>query len=363
MMPSYVLERWEHGSDFHWLDFQPLGSKPVHPWSGVPSVMFGSGRDALRALLAHGAASLGWKRIFIPSYFCQEVVAAIRTPGMELNVYLDAPGEAPLWPQGIGPGDTVLVVNFFGLRAEVDSSELRRSGAFVVEDHTHDPWSTWAKSSKADFCVVALRKTLPVPEGGIIWSPCNAVLPVEPVVTSERQWAADTKRAGMLLKSLYLRGHAVAKGDFRDLLIEGEKRIATGVISGMTLATHALIACLPTDHWREQRLINFETLAQVLEVTCAYRVLRPERQGCVPFNATVVADTPKQREALRVGLIDRRVYPAVLWSLEMPVVGGIPSAHVDLSRRILSLHCDTRYSEDDLNRVASYAAMVTGGGQ
>jgi hypothetical protein len=44
------------------------------------------------------------------------------------------------------------------------------------------------------------------------------------------------------------------------------------------------------------------------------------------------------------------VYPAVLWPLEAPVVPVEP-ADVELSRRLLSLHCDFRYSEVDLHRM------------
>jgi hypothetical protein len=43
----------------------------------------------------------------------------------------------------------------------------------------------------------------------------------------------------------------------------------------------------------------------------------------------------------------------VLWSLEERAVAGLPARHLDLSRRVLSLHCDFRYTDDDMRRVAA----------
>jgi hypothetical protein len=49
------------------------------------------------------------------------------------------------------------------------------------------------------------------------------------------------------------------------------------------------------------------------------------------------------------------VYPAILWPLDEPAVDGIPAEHVDLARRILSIHCDQRHGTADMIRVAEIA--------
>jgi hypothetical protein len=355
-----VPTTWEHGSDFHWPDFQPAEVKARHPWSDGPSAFFGSGRDALCALVHHGITTLGWRRVWVPGFFCQEVVAAMGWPGIEHRSYPDSPIDPPIWPQELEGRDALLVVNYFGLRPGQGLPPIRTCGAAVIEDHTHDPWSSWAYSSSADFCIASLRKTLPVPEGGVIWSPGKNALPPEPPATEERQRAADAKRVAMLLKSLYLTGHPVAKEDFRTLYMNGEAGIASGAISGMTRATRVLLDCFPVTAWREKRRRNFEFLANALEFLPGIRVLRPKENGSVPFSAVLVTDHPEIRQMLRDGLIQRRIYPAVLWSLEEPVTPGIPASHIDLSRRILSLHCDARYGEEDMRRVFEAVAEILG---
>lgn len=348
-----MYNSWEYGSDFHWLDFKPLHNLDNHPWSNLSSVKFGSGRDAFRSLLIHGVEFFGWKRMFLPTFFCQDVIAAMRMPEIELKLYADAVEEPVRLPDNIGPGDAVLLVNFFGLRKPVEISALRESGAFVVEDHSHDPWSPWAWSSEADYCVVALRKTLPVPEGGVLWSPVGRMLPTEPASTIEREQAAETKRAGMILKRLYLEGHAVEKESFRQLLIEGENQIASGMISGMTKATKAMLDCLPVNRWRTQRMENFSFLAREIKKIESLYVFCPEESGCAPFNVTVLTETHRQREHLRLALIKRQIYPAILWSLDNQELQGIPVRHIELSKRVLSLHCDARYNLNDVKRVVS----------
>ena len=67
----------------------------------------------------------------------------------------------------------------------------------------------------------------------------------------------------------------------------------------------------------------------------------------------LIFDDKETRDFVRKFLVSNRIYPAILWPLEessysMPLPGP---GHVDLSRRVLSLHCDMRYNEADMNRV------------
>jgi hypothetical protein len=52
------------------------------------------------------------------------------------------------------------------------------------------------------------------------------------------------------------------------------------------------------------------------------------------------------------------VYPAVLWPLEELVLKGIPDADRELSRRLLSIHCDFRYTSSDTDTVAQIVEEI-----
>ncbi|MFO7676544.1 MAG: hypothetical protein R6X12_09545 [bacterium] len=345
--------RWEHGSEFHLVPHR--GEQAAEsPWDGR-GVFYATGRDALRGLLAEGRARYGWRRLWLPGYFCQEVVAALGRTGIGLVVYPDGPASpAPGFERiPFERGDALLVVNYFGLRAAPAGDALPRAAVTVIEDHSHDPWSAWARSSNADWCIASLRKTLPAPDGGVLWSPAGHPAPPEPAVTDCHRQAALEKLAAMTLKALYLEGRFDDKELFRRLATAAEGRMGSAEVSGMTGWTRALLPTLPVTSWRERRRRNHRALATALDGISWVEVL-PSRDadgGC-PFSGILLFDSPGRRERVRERLLAARVYPAILWPLESPALPGIPSEAVALSRRMLSIHCDMRYAEEDMLRVA-----------
>jgi hypothetical protein len=350
-------EIWEHGSEFHLLDGQ-AAEQFSGPWD-KGGVMFGSGRDALRALLEHGRAARGWKRLWVPAYLCQEVVSAALLTGIEVQAYADNPTESGSGFEAVSGrwGDALLRVNYFGLRHLGEAEELRRQGVEVIDDHTHDPWSESAFSDVADWGVASLRKALPIPDGGVIWSPRGYTPPAPAAVTTEHRTASLEKFAAMTLKKLYLAGHHIDKSVFRELALSGEARLAQGPVSGMPAWTAALMTSFPALEWRSRRRDNHAALAGALAGGNGASVLLPKDSRTCPFSAAILFDTAQRCTRVRQKLIAANVYPAVLWPLESPPIPNIRDSDVDLSRRLLSLHCDMRYESADMDRVADVVRM------
>lgn len=345
---------WEQGSEFAWPALVPHASESPAPWGGG-HLLYGSGRDALRGLLIHGRTVRSWRRLWIPSYFCQEVVTSLFETGVEFAAYPDAPTNPTLDLSDINfnPGDVLLSVNFFGLRSRT-IYPVDRARIEILEDHTHDPWSDWSYSTDADWCVASLRKTLPISDGGVLWSPRGHPLPSASPVTATRELASLRKLAGMLLKGLYIDGFPVEKTAFRQLATTGEEILAAGPVSGMPEWTRALLPLFPITLWREKRRTNHAFLCAELSDVACLSVLRPSSDlGSCPFAVAVVFDSSQRGARVRNALIAADIYPAALWSLDCPEVEGIPKEHVDLARRMLLIHCDARYDEDDLCRVAA----------
>ena len=123
----------------------------------------------------------------------------------------------------------------------------------------------------------------------------------------------------------------------------------------MPTFTEALLGALPIQEWRLQRRHNHQAFLDRFQSRqpAALQVLRPEgNEDMAPFSIVLIVDWPERRDAIRLRLVAQRIYPAVLWPLEHVELDGIPLAHVQLSRRMLSLHCDFRYTDADLVRVA-----------
>lgn len=344
-------ERWEAGSEFHWW----LPEMPFTPLPWLPKgELFGSGRDALRMVVLHGITHRKWRRLWIPSYFCPEVVASLLSLGIWIKSYADSPLNLEFVPPSdLRVGDAILVVNFFGLRRQPALiASLQQQQIEVIEDHTHDLGSVWAQHSQADWWVASLRKTLPLPDGGILWSPRGHRIPVPPGVTPERQIASLQKLAGMLLKTMYLLNYPVEKERFHSFLISGEAMIAAGEISGMPSWTQALLATFPVDRWRRVRAANQATLATTLWQIPWVKILEPEnpQENC-PFSGILLFDTQGRRDFVYQQLLTERIYPAILWRFTSSTPGIRPE-DMDFSQRMLSIHCDMRYSTADMLKIA-----------
>jgi len=343
----------EFGSEFH---LTASSRRPESPILPRDSVLYATGRDALRALIEWGRAERGWRRWFLPDYFCQDVSAAIRATGIEVVTYRDSPlweAPAPL-EERLRQGDALFLVNYFGLRDRRAAEALDMHPADLVEDHTHDPWSEWAKASGASFCLASLRKCLPVPDGAILWSPRGDNLPPQLPATPHRETFSWMKLAAMTLKRQYLAGQDVEKEVFRQLQIRAENSIGVDdEVSGMSDYTRELLPTLPWDDWRRRRQGNFATMREALSNTAGLKVLSPNEAGDVcPFSLVLVCDTRERRERIRSHLIANDIYPSVLWLIEGNDTSPMREA-AELSRRVLCLSCDFRYEASHFLRVAA----------
>ena len=342
-------ENWEQGSDFHWLTYQQEVPK-TPPWMSE-CIWGGSGRDLFRLLLKHGMSAYGWRRLWIPAYFCKDVTCAILETGIAVAVYPCGPEDKDGPQENIEflPYDVFLAVNFFGISKKMQYRSDQRKMTAIIEDHTHDPWSNWSYTSNADWCIASLRKILPLPDGGVLWSPLHRSLPSAVPVTNRRRNASLKKMAGMSLKALYINGHCIEKIAFRQLLTSGEQDIASGNISGMTDWAKNILPTFPIDAWREKRRINHRCLFSNLSDLPWLSVLgEGSNNDSCPFSAVLIFDTAERRNSVCRKLIRSRIYPAILWPLEKPVINCTLEKCIDLSRRILSIHCDMRYNESDM---------------
>lgn len=358
---AVLADRWECGSDFAYPDgvradedrlALPLGAKLFH-----------SGRDALRALAAF--LSPRPARILVPSYYCQEVSLALVSAGFRVEAYPDDPRWAlpALDTVHLRPGDAIIVCNTFGLRAGFNEPYSVPQGVTVIEDHTHDPFGGWSRSSTAQYCYASLRKWLPIPDGGILWSNQSEVLPIPKASNSYHAAITEDKTFAMALKASYLNGGSSDKSQYRSLFSRAETRIGRLAPARMSATSRDILQNVPVISWRAQRLANYDVLASELSKLpeVGLMLLKPA-EHCVPYAACLVMDRPEDRARLAAKLISSSIYPAVLWPIAQDRIKGVGHREADLANRILCIHCDHRYSAEDMVRVArTLSSIVTAG--
>lgn len=344
-MTTVATARWEMGGEFH-LPVEPPG--PFHRWPDG-AVWFALGRHAVQALLQQ----LGSPRLWLPDYFCHEVAQSWAEVA-DVRVYEDDPRwPEPRW-ETLRPeaGDAVVAVNYFGIREGAAWGAWRgRTECVLVEDHAHDPASQWATASQADYAFSSLRKTLPVPDGAILWSPRGLPLPDQPAGGAD---GSELKLAAMLLKGEYLGGGDNAlKERFRQLQLDGEARLAASAVAGASPATReALVRGVPLP-WRAKRAENAGRLIAGLHGWEPAEPLFTEWPAdAAPLGAVFVFRSGTERDRVREALRAAGVYCPVHWA------DAAQSDHDrvrDLAARILTIPTDWRYSVGDIARIATLA--------
>ena len=343
----------EFGSDFHYI--QPQGEVKNTLYDFFPKAnLYADGRQALIDLYH----SQGWKRLWMPEYFCYDVIESLKHAGLDIRFYADYPGygednktlEAIQRNGYFRPTDAVFRVNYFGTRSYRNSERL--SVAAIVEDHTHDLIGGWARFSTADWCIASLRKTLPLPEGGILWSPKDLPLPEEPAPYEENEKIAVIRWEAMKLKERYLAGEPVEKAAFRAGYVNTEEFFDTAPVCALDEQSKEYLRNFDIRNWYEQKRENWRLLKDIKKD--GLRVSYTENPACYPFSLVLLFDFIDDRERVRKALIDKQVYPAVLWNVPSPTEGEI----FKISRGMLSIHCDGRYNSDDIRQLKSIIETV-----
>lgn len=344
----------EFGSDFHFCAHDFRGPSEYFDVLGHTR-LYACGRHAIDAIVKQE----GWKRIWMPAYFCYEVIQHLIATGIEVSFYNDFPlseeDDKIIRSIPFEMGDVLLRTNYFGLRKKRTNEGIPVS---VIEDHTHGLITDWVLKSDADWCIASLRKILPVAAGGILWSSKGCRLPNKIQASESCKKMAEIRYEAMRLKEKYLKASVSdidinLKEVFREKYIVSETMIDNLSLSGIDAESKAITEALNIKQWTDLKLDNWQLAIRLLDKR--FRVLGTERNDYwQPFSLVFLMETSSEREALRKYMIQHHIYPAILW--RMPEDTPFVQAK-DFSERMLSVHCDIRYNR---NAIVELCEIING---
>ena len=328
-------------------DFQPINtydSQRAHLTDVFRGAMLlANCRQCIVALIKQ----YGWKRMWIPDYFSKDVIRSIQDKtDIKIEIYQDSPmKEVVLKGLPFKDGDVLFRMNYFGMREKRRNKDIPIP---VIEDHSHDPFGHWALYSDADWCVSSIRKFLPLPEGGMMWSPKGHKLTEEIHQTEANEQIAQARWNGMEKKAQYLGGADIAKDEYRDIFAETEDQLIKSDISLIDERSRLFISeQLDINLWLGAKRKNWKLLRELIH--CDHcQIIEPEDDSCNMFSMILLCENKKTRDKIKKELIENNVYPAILWELGEDV----SMEAKDFSNRMISIHCDGRYSEGEVKRLA-----------
>lgn len=342
-MPTRPLDRWELGSHF---ESTELSARPEPVQRPAWQALFATARGAMSSVIDAGVAELGWRVLYVPTYYCPDAYPRPAGP-IAIRTYECGP-ETRRIALAPPPGSVVLSVSYFGQPPAEPPGDTA-----VLLDATHDPWAPWLGDVPADVVVASLRKTLPVSDGaGVVVKPGVPIPKPQPLTAAGRGLIAERQDA-MLRKAAYLRGEPAQEMDYWEDYQRTEREYEQLQREAASPETTSALPRMPVGAWRSARLANIQALTSALPADRSYTMV-PGTLGVV-----LLFDDRASRDSLRSWLIGHRVYPAILWQQTHRFADSAGQRFAD---RHLLIPADFRYKASDMARVARVVEAWPKGG-
>ncbi len=340
---SYIKKREGIGSLFHEVD-----QKDYHFNSTKIEFnyeLFYTGRQALKYILDIISETHPVEKIWMPGYYCQHVTRWVKKIYTNLHFYDINPFE---FDHILDIGafatnkDVVLINNYWGLS---DTTSKRSGYPIIVEDHSHGWLTNNCIHSNADYCFASLRKSMPIPLGGIAWIPNSKFQNTETrfIVDNSFYETFDKLHEAMKKKTLYKNGlYRIVKEDYLKVIDETEDFLDKNheIIKLRAQDLKLLNSYLNIDFLNHKQ-INLNYLYQHLKDVEFMRVIK--RNEHTSFGLILLLKDENLWGSLRKYLIAHDIYPSFLWP--------DCKAMTDWSY-MLNIHVDFRYNENDMAYIA-----------
>lgn len=315
----------EIGSEFHFI--KPYNSNGIKfPRDG--SLTF-CGRTAIETVLKKIPKT---KTALLPSYCCDSMIEPFRRAGIEVaffNVNFTSELKIDIKNKS---SDVLLWCNYFGFRNEMPNYD-----GIIIEDITHSLFSKQSHHLRSDYLVASIRKWLPIYCGGYCSVNSNYSLPPQEFIAK--------KAEAMNLKSQHLNSFdEEKKAKFLSDFNNSNKWIAENY-SNLNIDTYSkdYISSVDVVSIREKRRKNASILYDGLKDKVEF-MFDKNQMDCPLFVPIILR---KGRDEIRRYLSDNKIYCPIHW----------PHPNADCKSNLygleLSLVCDQRYNEDDMERIVT----------
>jgi len=285
-------------------------------------------------------------KIWLPSYLCHTIVDGVLNAGGKIEFYALDSDLRPLsydWLQKVGAGDLIVWIDYFGWPCDDSFFDmLRKSGAFILEDACQAMLSEGI-GKHSDFVLVSPRKFLGVPDGAVLTAQNNRFdLSKASLMDPPGEWWLQAFMAMVLRREFDVHGEP---NRWYELYKSMDAAHPIGRYAMSQLSHILLMRGFDYDSIAERRIANYEILASQLGEFALF----PERPpGVVPLGFPIRTE---YRDQLRQALFKEYIYPPIHWLIQDVVPAQFNESH-KLAQEIMTLPCDQRYAQRDMERIA-----------
>lgn len=308
-----------------------------------------SGRSAIELVIKDIQFDRDIKNVYMPSYCCNSMIEPFikhdikvffydviydESKGIQYEVELDV------------DCDIFFAISYFGVEEFQQESLLehfQRKGTIIIEDITHRLLSKDPRSLSSDYVIASLRKWFPVATGGLA-AKLESRFQIAPDIESNN--LTKEKVQAMKQKGEYLKGEKIDKTKFLSKFTEFENEFKIrGYRYKIDDFSYSILQDVDIELIKTKRqrnaVILYEGIKDLEHIS--FLTQKPILYNMTPLFLPIMMEREK-RDELRQHLIQHHIYCPVHW----------PNTELNssmISNKELSLICDQRYSEDDMNRV------------
>jgi hypothetical protein len=287
--------------------------------------------NAARYAIVESIKDSGCDIIWIPVYMCQTVFDAIKNAGIKFKVYhIDREGFPLL--DSIKDKEMILATNYCGIKSDDYYESIQHKYRKVIFDNTQ---AFYAKPMMGDYIynIYSPRKFFGVPDGAYLIS--NHVMKISECVQDVSYVTA------MYLFKAIEEGTNATYVDY----MENEKRISQNGTSKMSKLTRHLLSNVDYSKIETVRKENYRYLDSVFS-KINYWGGQTESTPMV-YPLLLQQDTDRIRE----NLVKNGIYVSQWWKWVLEEKNA-NEYEKELSRNLLPIPIDQRYTIDDMKRMA-----------
>ncbi|WP_343089272.1 hypothetical protein [Methanocalculus natronophilus] len=358
----------EIGGFFHFPDIEYIDSKNsvlhyLNNSIGDNKCLFiQDGRQAIKFVLQQ-IQDVQQKNCYLPTYLCHSIIQPFQE--MRLNIFF-YDHIHPL-TQNIDENvynSIILIIDYFGTEFYLlnQIKKLLENGNSIILDVTHSllDKSRLQLSHKNLFYISSLRKTFPIPDGGVILH-SN----IEFDINMEGSESYVPMLDAMILKRTYLNKNynlsRIHNMDVKNLFMvkykkyEEDKDCRSIALHHIPQISLLILSSLDINTIVERRWQNIHTLYDCCKKNELFLYGLNDIKS--PFMVPLVLHNNQKREDLQSLLINNGIYPPIHWDIKGIVPGSFLYEH-QLSKKILSVPIDQRYDSDQMTGICKILNQV-----
>ncbi len=270
----------------------------------------------------------GYRKVYIPYYTCNVVLAPIQRLGIEVARYEVDAKLNPFRCPDLDDGEAFLYTNYFGLKQRAVEELAEKYGSRLIVDNAQ---AFYAPALPGIDTFYSPRKFFGVPDGGYLYTE------MANLTISEQD--KSYKRMSHLLRRID-DGAEAGYADFR----RNSEELCTAPIRRMSSLTEALLANIDYAAIAQVRRANFTHLHGALEEA------NPLKFTMAVDSVPMIYPFGTDDMELRKRLIANKVYVATYW----PGIcddAKTPSLERNLVNKVIPIPIDQRYTIDDMERI------------